>query len=303
MYDATTAWRRTDLLKNRKALLIFLTPALAGFLIFYLIPFAGGLYYSMLNNAIEKEFTGLSNICSLFANKAFILALKNTFLLTVTVVPLMILFSLTAAYVIKTLAGKFRISSGILRKSLILPLSVPTVSIAFVWQLMFEKNGHLNRLAGALTGLEGPDWLNGPLLYVPVVLIYIWKYSGFNIILFLGALSSVPRELNEAARLDGAGPFSRMAKIILPQIFPVTFLVTLLSIINSFRIFREVYVLCGPYPPANLYLLQHFINNNFTRLNYEKLTSAAYIFAVVVMAFVVLMMRIENKIISENRKI
>lgn len=284
------------MIKDRKALLVFLLPSLAGFMVFYVIPFIGGFYYCFVNNAIERSIVGFDNFFTLFKNEAFLLALRNTIFLAVVTVPMMIAVSFSMALLIKTYTGR----GNIFRNIAILPLAVPTASVALIWYLMFKDNGFINRILNLLTGAGGVNWMNSSLLYIPVIMIYIWKYAGFNIILFLGGLTMIPKELHEAASIDGAGLWVRIRKITLPYIFPITFFVTVLSIINSFKIFKEVYVLYGAYPPQSVYLLQHFINNNFTKLNYERLTTAAYVFAILIMILVSILMHFERKIVSDQ---
>lgn len=277
--------------------MIFLAPPIAGFMLFYIFPFVGGLYYAMINNPFEKHFVWFENFISIFSNQAFLLAFKNTVVLTVVAVPQLILFSFIVAVILKNNTDKM----SVLRKIIIFPLAVPTVTVASIWLLFFENRGYINNIINAILHIEGLNWLGGGLLYVPISLIYIWKYSGFNIILFLAGLSHVPVELHEAAVLDGAGKLRQIRSITLPCIFPIIFFVTVLSIINSFKIFREIYVLCGSYPPKSVYVLQHFINNSFTKLNYEQLTTAAYIFSILILALVWVLISFENRFIADTR--
>jgi multiple sugar transport system permease protein len=122
------------------------------------------------------------------------------------------------------------------------------------------------------------DFVRGEYAFWLVVLIYLWKYTGFHTLIYIMALSAVPPEQYEAASLDGASAWHKLLHITLPCIKPFIWFNMLLAIMNSFRIFRDVYVLFGDYPPRNVYLIQHFIQNNFIKLNMDYVYCAAYIF-------------------------
>src|SRR5690606_13663667 len=125
-------------------------------------------------------------------------------------------------------------------------------------------------------GIEPVNWLRSGWSTGVVALVYVWKNCGYNMVLFLAGLGNIPKEYYEAAYIDGAGPFTCLIKITLPYMVPTSFFVLIISIINSFKVFREVYLLAGKYPYQDIYLLQHFMNNNFFNLSYQKLTTAAF---------------------------
>ena len=113
------------------------------------------------------------------------------------------------------------------------------------------------------------------------MLLFLWKNLGYNMVLFLAALNSIPHEILESAEMDGAGPVKRFFAIKLHYLSPTIFFVGIMSLINSFKIFREVYLLT-----ANLYMLQHFMNNSFTHLDYSKLSAGAIIMCIVMVIIV-----------------
>ena len=127
-------------------------------------------------------------------------------------------------------------------------------------------------------------WLESEALRFPVVLLYIWKNVGFSVVIFSAALQAVPEPLYEFAALEGANAFQREVKITLPLILPTAFLVFVLAWVNAFKIFKEVYFIGGAYPRDAVYTLQHFMNNKFAKLDYQDVTTAAYSFAVIVLA-------------------
>jgi multiple sugar transport system permease protein len=108
-------------------------------------------------------------------------------------------------------------------------------------------------------------------------------------------LNSIPREYYESAEIDGAGKFICFRYITLPFLVPTGFFVFIISIINSFKVFREAFLLGGSYPHFDLYMLQHFINNNFSNLNYQRLSTAAFLMLVIIVALTVILYRAENR--------
>ncbi|MFR5854465.1 MAG: carbohydrate ABC transporter permease [Lachnospiraceae bacterium] len=137
-------------------------------------------------------------------------------------------------------------------------------------------------------------WLEGEMLRVPIVLLYIWKNLGFSVVIFTAALQAVPEAMYEYASLEGAGWLRRELSITLPQILPTAFLVLVLAIVNAFKIFKEVYFIGGSYPNESIYTLQHYMNNKFSKLDYQDVTTAAYSFALIVLVFIFLLYRTKS---------
>ena len=197
-------------------------------------------------------------------------------------IPSLLAFLLAA--MLKTLKDR----STAFRNILLLPYLMPSSAMLLIWTLMFDYGGVINRMVTAL-GMERVLWLEGDALRVPIVLLYIWKNVGFSVVLFASALSAVHPSLYEYAALEGAGWWTQSFRITLPQIMPTAFLVFVLAWVNAFKIFKEVYFIGGAYPSNAIYTLQHFMNNKFARLEYQDVTTAAYIFAVGVMVLFALM--------------
>ena len=156
-----------------------------------------------------------------------------------------------------------------------------------------DYGGPINRLVTAM-GFDRVFWLEGAALRVPIVLLYIWKNLGFSVVIFTAALQAVPESLYEYASLEGAGWFRREWSITLPQILPTAFLVFVLAVVNAFKIFKEVYFIGGAYPAESIYTLQHYMNNKFAKLDYQDVTTAAYSFAVIVIALFLLLYRTKS---------
>ena len=255
----------------------FLLPGLLGLLLFYGIPFVGGIWYSVTDGSFENKFVGLQNYQSVWQNQMFQLGLRNTMEMSLICAPLLFLLSFVLA------AGLHRIrpAGAFFRSSVLMPYLMPSSAVLMIWLLWFDFGGPVNRIITALGGAR-IDWLLGAELRVPVVLLFLWKNLGFCVVIFLSALQAIPESLYEYATLEGASFRRQTFSITLPLVIPSAFLVAILSFVAAFRIFKEVYFIGGPYPEEPLYTLQNYMNNMYGKLNYQNVTSAAYLFAVIV---------------------
>ncbi|MGO4110025.1 carbohydrate ABC transporter permease [Paenibacillus sp. YAF4_2] len=249
---------------------LFLGPSLIGFSLFYLIPFVLGFYESFTDGALGGRFVGLNNYTDLLHSASFRKAAGNTMLFTAIAVPLLIVLSLTLAVML----NRPLFLRSWLRTSFMLPLVVPVASVVTVWQIFFDWNGTLNAWLHEL-GFARIDWMQSNWSMSIVVVMYIWKNIGYDMILLLAGLQSIPKDYYETASLEGAGRFHQFWHITLVYLTPTMFFVLLISIINSFKVFRETYLLAGDYPYDRLYMLQHYMNNMFFELDVQKLTAAA----------------------------
>ena len=132
----------------------------------------------------------------------------------------------------------------------------------------------INSGLGAL-GLPIVDWLNSEYAFVVVILLYLWKNTGYAVILLLSGLLTIPDDLYAAAALDGANRWQQFKTITMPQMWYSVFFATVFSLINAFKCFREIFLIGGTHPHSSIYMLQHFINNAFEKLNYPKLAVAS----------------------------
>jgi len=284
---------RTGKLKTNNGCLawLFLGPSLLGFSLFYLLPFVTGFYYSLVDSPIHGTFVGLHNYGALLKNPSFLAALANTAKFTLICVPLNMILSLGVALLLnQKLPGR-----DLFRTVMITPLVVPVASVVLVWQAFFDLNGVLNSLIHAL-GYPPVDWMKTNWSRMVVLVVYLWKNIGYSVILFLAGLQNIPAEYYEAARIDGASRRQEFFRITLVYLTPTTFFVFVISVINSFKVFRETYLIAGEYPYNSIYMLQHYMNNMFMALDYQKLTSAAFIMAAFIVAVVLLLFIVERKI-------
>jgi len=270
--------------------MLFLAPSAAGFILFYVIPFGMGMAYSFTDRTLGGDFVGLDNYSALLSSGSFRKAASNTLLFTGISVPLLVVLSLILAVVL----NRSLYLRSWLQTAFVLPLVVPVASIVMVWQIFVDWNGTLNAWLGGW-GLGRIDWLQTDGSMGVLAVMYIWKNIGYDMILFLAGLQSIPSSYYETARMEGAGKIRAFFHITLVYLTPTTIFVILISIINSFKVFKETYLLAGDYPYDRIYMLQHYMNNMFFSLDIQKLTAAATLMVGCILILVSLLLAVERR--------
>ncbi len=269
--------------------LCFLSPSLLGVGIFFILPFGVVVYYSLIDGVGSRNFVFLKNFINLFQNSAFRLAEGNTLSFSLLAVPLAVVLSIALALMLECripLKSQFR-------TFFLSPMMVPVASVVLIWQVLFNYNGTVNEFL-LIFGADKIDWLQSEYCQIVVLILFLWKNLGYNMILFMAALANIPKELLEVADVEGASESYKFFNIKLRYLSPTVLFVTILSLINSFKVFREVYLLTGDYPYEKLYMLQHFMNNTFRSLDYQKLSAAAVIMAIVMVFIIALLFKAED---------
>lgn len=279
----------TQARRVRRLSFLYLTPSLLGVMTFFVVPFAVVVYYSLVNNPVQGEFVGFANFVSVFQNRAFRRAAGNSLTFSFTAVPLAVVLSLLLAVVMES---KIPFKSRF-RTFFLSPIMVPIASVVLIWQVLFHYNGIVNEWMVRL-GAGRIDWLKSEFAFIPVVILFLWKNLGYNMILFMAALSSVPQDLLEVAALEGASRWQTFLHIKMRYLSSTILFVTIMSLISSFKVFREVYLLAGEYPFDALYMLQHYMNNTFQSLDYQKLSAAAIIMSLVIIVLFAVMYKAED---------
>lgn len=267
----------------------FLGPSFLGVLMFFIIPFGVVVYYAFIQGPMNNSFVGLQNFINVINNNAFRIAVKNTAVFTALVVPLAVVLSLVLALMLECripLKSQFR-------TFFLSPMVVPIASIILVWQVLFHYNGVVNEFL-AVFGTDKIDWLKSDYCMVVIILLFLWKNLGYFMILFMAALNNIPRTLLEVADVEGASALHKFFNIKLRYLSPTVLFVTILAIINSFKVFREIYLLTGDYPYTGLYMLQHFMNNMFSNLDYQRLSAAAVLMALAMVVLIAVLFAVEN---------
>lgn len=267
----------------------YLFPSAAGVLLFFVLPFLIVIYYSVVDNPISNQFVFFDNYVMVFQNVAFRQAAKNTMMFSLVAVPLAVVLSLFLAMMLES---KILFKSQF-RTFFLSPMMVPIASIVLIWQVLFHYNGMINEVLGTFQ-IDRIDWLNSNYAQVVIVILFLWKNLGYNMILFMSALSSISKDILEVAVLESATPFQIFWHIKLRYMSSTILFVTIMSLINSFKVFREIYLLKGEYPYDTMYMLQHFMNNTFSRLDYQKMSAAAIMMAIVMVIIIGILFLTEN---------
>lgn len=250
---------------------LFLIPSFAGVGIFWVIPFADVIRRSFFS-AVSGEFSGLRNYGTIFENQAFRLAAGNTLRFFAVCIPALVLLSLLIA----VLLTRRKKGMQLLKSMFLLPMAIPVASVVLLWRVLFDRQGLLNHLFSLLS-LSGIDWMNTDASFGVLVISYLWRNLGYDVVLWVAALGAVPESLYDAAKVDGAGEWKCFFHITLPNVLPALFTIVVLSLLNGFKVFREAYLVAGDYPQDSMYLLQHLFNNWYRDLSLDRMAAAAVV--------------------------
>lgn len=260
--------------------LLFLLPSLIGVCAFVLVPFLDVVRRSFAS-AVTEEWVGLKNYRDVLGNEAFRLACRNTLRFSVICLPVLLGLSLMIGV---ALQRRTRLGD-LIKTAFLFPMAIPVASIVLVWRTLFEKQGVVNGVLHSW-GLSIVDWMGSPTAFWVLVGSYLWKNLGYDIVLWMAGLSGISTAIYEAARIDGAGEWTIFRRITLPCLLPTLFTVSVLSILNSFKVFREAYLVAGDYPHRSMYLLQHLFNNWFRDLSFDRMAAGAVLVAIVILCLI-----------------
>lgn len=268
--------------------LFFILPSLLGLTIFIFIPFADVIIRSF-QDEVTRKFILLDNYTTIFTNESFKLATLNTGKFIIICIPLLLAISLCISILLYRFVNK-KISKYI-KTSFLITYVIPTTSIALIWKILFHKKGLINAIISYI-GFEGPDWMNTKNAFIVLVISYLWKNIGYSIILWLGGINSINKEMLEAAMVDGATEWKLFTKIILPNLKISFYIITIISIINSFKVFREAYLVAGNYPHESIYMIQNLFNNWFIDLSFGKIAAGSVILSLLVTGLIFLLQKL-----------
>lgn len=272
--------------KSQNYGIIFILPSFIGVLIFILIPFIDTIRHSFLE-AVSNRFVGFKNYNILFNNEAFILAIRNTSKFIIICIPILVISSLLLAVLLNSI--KFK--SSLFKTTFLIPMAIPVASVVLIWKVMFHQNGFLSNFI-ELLGYNKVDWLKTDFAFWILVISYIWRNIGYDMILWLAGLSNISTSLYEAASIDGANELQKFFKITVPNLITVLFTIVVLSLLNSFKVFREAYLIAGDYPHSSMYMLQHLFNNWFAKLDIDKLCAGSVVVALVILFLILILQKL-----------
>lgn len=263
----------------------FLLPSFAGVCIFYFIPYID-VFRRAFFSAAGGEFQGLDNFKTVLTNPAFQLAVKNTGLFMLVCIPLLLSLSLVIAVWIyrHSKIGNF------LKIGFLLPMAIPVAAVVLLWRILFDDQGLLNGVLDRW-GTVTCEWMDTRWAFVILVVSYIWKNLGYHIVLWLAGLSMIPDQIYEAAQMDGASDRVIFFRITLPNLLPMLFIIAVLALLNSFKVFREVYLVAGNYPNESIYMIQHLFNNWFRDLALDKMTAGAVLLSILLILLIFLLQK------------
>ncbi len=277
------------------------SPALAAILLFFLLPAAASLILSFTDFDIyaladigNLRFVGLQNYERLVENPLFWKAVTNSLLFVTVGTPLVVLLALFAALLVNSRWLRWR---PVWRVALFAPYVTTLVATAVVWRyLLHTRYGLLNYLL-SLLGIAPIDWLGSPTASLPAILLFVgWKTFGYNMIIFLAALQTVPSELDEAARIDGAGRFTRLRHVTLPAIAPTLLLVSLLTVAAMFQLFAEPYVMTQGGPAGSTVTILYFMyEEGFKWWNLGSGAAVAFLLFLCILAATLVQLRLARR--------
>lgn len=251
--------RQLSLHKRRRLVggVLFL-PILAGTVLFFALPFCMVVGYSFGLGGGQARFVGAENYIKVLASESFRLAAGNTVKFLALGVPALLVLGLLLALLIHAALPGSRLCGN----TILLPLVLPIASIVMVVEWLIPAPA-----------------LESPRAFWVLLGLYLWKNCGYITVLLLAGLSLIPEELYDTAAIEGANRRQKLFGITLPLLAPSLSFSAVLGVMNSFKSYREAFLLGGKYPHESIYLLQHFLNNNFENLNYARLAVASVLTA------------------------
>jgi multiple sugar transport system permease protein len=279
---------------------LFLLPAFALIGIFFVVPVVAALLLSLtdfdlyaVGNLDNARFVGFTNYARLMREPVFWSALRNTFYFALVGGPLTIAVALAAALLVNAKAVRFK---PFFRTVYFAPFVTTLVAVAIVWRYLYHpRYGFLNYMLGGL-GIGPIDWLGDPQWAMPaIILLAVWKNFGYNMLIFIAGLQSIPEELYEAAHLDGAGAWRRFWHITLPMLGPTLLFVGVITMIGYFQLFAEPYVMTAGGPlraTTSVVLLMYEEGFRWWRMGYAA--SLAFVLFLVILVATIVQFRLQR---------
>jgi multiple sugar transport system permease protein len=276
----------------------FVTPSLLVIGVFFLLPVVAALALSLTDFDIyaladlrNLRVVGLRNYLQLLQTPLFWQAFANTLYFVIVGVPLSITASLGAALLLHSRLARF---PAFFRTALFAPVVTTLVAVAVIWRYLFNpRYGLLNYALGGL-GLSPIDWLGDPRWAMPAIIVFaIWKNFGYNMIIFLAGLQSIPEPLYEAARIDGASTWRQFRHVTLPMLAPIVSLVNVLTIAGYFQLFAEPYVMTQGGPLQSTVSVLYFMyEEGFKWWNLGSASAVAFVLFLVIFGVTVVQLRL-----------
>ncbi|WP_341279512.1 sugar ABC transporter permease [Paenibacillus sp. FSL H8-0537] len=259
---------------------LFLTPALVLFAIFMGYPIVYSLLLSFQTSVSgELVFTGLDNYAKLFSDKIFGKALLNTFIILIVQVPLMLFTSLLLA----TLLNSLKRFKALFRVAFFMPAVTSLIAASIIFSIILMNDGILNQLLGAV-GIDPIPWLSHPVwAKVSLIIAMTWRWTGYNMVIYLAGLQNVSESLYEAASIDGATRVRQFFNITIPQLKPIILFTAILSTIGTLQLFEEPYTLTKGGPSdATITIGMYLYQTGFRYFNFGYASTLAYVIVILI---------------------
>jgi multiple sugar transport system permease protein len=292
-------------MKNQGAAWLLAAPALIVIAVFFFLPVCAALVLSLtdfdlyaLASLKNLRFVGLDNYLQLLRTPLFWTALWNTLVFVVAGVPLSVAASLGAALLINSKLAWFK---PLFRTVFFAPVVTSMVAVAVIWRYLYHtRYGFINYLLDGL-GVSPVDWLGDPHLAMPAIILFaVWKNFGYNMIIFLAGLQTIPHDLYEAAELDGARRLAMLRHITLPALAPTMFMVSLLTMTGYFQLFAEPYVMTRGGPLQSTVSVLYFMyEQGFKWWNLGSATAVAFVLFMLMFGVTLLQMRFAGRGLEE----
>jgi multiple sugar transport system permease protein len=276
---------------------LFVAPALAVIAVFFFLPVLAALAMSVTDFDIyalaslrNLRFVGLSNYADMMQRPLFWQALGNTFYFVVVGVPLSIAASLGAALLLHSRAARWR---ALFRTALFAPVVTTLVAVAVIWRYLLSTRYGLLNYALGFAGIDPIDWLGDPHWAMPAIILFaVWKNFGYNMIILLAGLQSIPEDLYEAARIDGASLWRQFRDVTLPMLAPILMMVGILTVAGYFQLFAEPYVMTQGGPlQSTVSVLYLMYEEGFKWWNLGSASAVAFILFLIIFAATALPLR------------
>lgn len=275
---------------------LFVTPNVILFILFFIAPAVIGLKYSFTNynGLMKNDWVGLGNYRKLLSDPEFYSVLWNTVKYSLITVPLGYVTALGLALI---LASSKIQGNGLLRVLIYWPTLLSTIIVGLTWKWLFGENFGLINYLLKLAGMAPIGWATNPTAaFITTVVASVWHGCGTNMLIFIGGLKQVSEDLYEAAMIDGANSWERFRYITMPALVPVSFMVIMLSTINSFKVFAMVQTLTNGGPgTATTYMIQYIYNTGFEKMKVGYSSAASMILFVILLVLSVVQTKINNK--------
>ena len=303
--DTAGWWRRlrpsTTRRREMLAAFLFLLPNIVGFLAFTVGPVVASAGISLLewNLLAPPVWIGGANFVRLLSDQEFWDSLRVTLFYTLGMLPLSIIPALLLAIVLnQSIRGLI-----IYRTIFFLPVVSSLIAVALLWRWIYNPSfGLLNYLLNGLFAALGlnitaPDWLQSPVWAMPaIVLMSAWKSLGYNMVLYLAGLQGISRSLYEAAAIDGASRLRQLWHITIPLITPTTFFVVIITLIGSFQVFDQAYIMTGGGPARSTVTTVYYIYaNGFQRFQMGYASAIAWVLFLIILAVTMVQWRYQNR--------